>query len=167
MTYSFDDIAEVMGRSVDAASKELGVSGSTLQQYRQGMSEKVADRLACKAGFHPSLIWPHWGQEALEKARQQDEARMVTCALDGCETTFVPSTSRQVFCAPPCRWRATVIRRRATPEGREYAAAKSREYLADPRARAYKNAQRRRHYRENRDRELARQREYDQQRRAS
>jgi hypothetical protein len=39
----------------------LGVHSKTPQNWvRRGLGELQADRMACRLGYHPSLIWPEW-----------------------------------------------------------------------------------------------------------
>jgi hypothetical protein len=57
--YPFAPLAALMGLSEHQAAMRLGISGSTEQRYRrEGMSEKVADRLAVRAHLHPFEVWP-------------------------------------------------------------------------------------------------------------
>ncbi len=43
-----------------------GLSASTIITLRhRGVDYVRADDLACRAGFHPSLIWPTWFADAL------------------------------------------------------------------------------------------------------
>lgn len=64
MTYSLDALAEKMQLSNAHAARVLGLSGTTMRRVRQvGFSADQADRFACKAGFHPLVVWPHWDLE--------------------------------------------------------------------------------------------------------
>lgn len=57
--YPFAPLAALMGMSESQACRMLGISGKTQQEYRRdGMSAKVADRMAVKARFHPYEVWP-------------------------------------------------------------------------------------------------------------
>lgn len=40
---------------------ECRVSGATVEHWAEhGLSDRQADRSACRAGVHPSAIWPGW-----------------------------------------------------------------------------------------------------------
>lgn len=70
--YPFSDLARAMHLTEPAAARELGLSGSTEQQYRRdGLSEKVADRLAVRAGLHPMNVWPAWLEDAARAERER------------------------------------------------------------------------------------------------
>lgn len=57
--YPFAPLAALMGSSEASAARRLNVSGKTEQQYRrEGLSAKVADRMAVRAGYHPYEVWP-------------------------------------------------------------------------------------------------------------
>jgi hypothetical protein len=56
---SFVDPAHQMGQP--ALAKALGLHLKQLQRYAaHGVTDIAADRLACRAGAHPALIWPEW-----------------------------------------------------------------------------------------------------------
>lgn len=64
--YPFAPLAKAMCMTEAQACRELGISGSTQQEYRSvGMSEKVADRMAVKAGLHAFDIWPEMVEHAI------------------------------------------------------------------------------------------------------
>lgn len=75
--YPFAPLAEAMQLPEPKAARELGISGSTEQEYRRdGISERVADRLAVKAGLHPFVVWPemaaaHVAEADAEKRRRR------------------------------------------------------------------------------------------------
>jgi len=95
--YPLQPLADAMGLSLAAACRALGVSGSTMQDYRhRGLTERVADRLAVRAGFHPAEVWPDWGHRV--------------CDNELCGATFLPERNGQRFCTPICR-RRTASRR--------------------------------------------------------
>lgn len=97
--YPLDALAEAMRLSVNQACKALGVSGSTMQDYRQrGLTEKVADRLAVKAGLVAYEVWP-------EMVDHHIEACSVECADEKCGERFVPEKRSQRYCSPRCRER--------------------------------------------------------------
>lgn len=57
--FPFASLAVAMGLSQGEAARLLGLSGSTWKEYRdRGMTERVADRLAVKAGLVPYEVWP-------------------------------------------------------------------------------------------------------------
>jgi len=57
--YPLSALAELERLSEHALCARLGVSGSTMQEYRQrGVTLDVAERLALKAGRHPFEVWP-------------------------------------------------------------------------------------------------------------
>lgn len=59
--YPLAPLAEAVGVDTSRLARILGLSGSTWKAYREhGMTERAADRLAVKAGFHPCEIWPDW-----------------------------------------------------------------------------------------------------------
>lgn len=42
----------------------LGISGSTITRARDHeLTWQQADTWACRAGFHPAEVWPHWYAE--------------------------------------------------------------------------------------------------------
>jgi hypothetical protein len=134
--YPFEPLAAAMRLSGHQASKTLGLSGRTQQSYRRdGMSERVADRLAVKAGLHPFEVWP-------EMVGHQIEAASVVCADESCGGPFVPERSNQRYCSPACRKRAS----------------DRRTYRSDPARRAKKRAGRRAYYAENAEYERSRER---------
>lgn len=137
--YPLEPLANTMGLSLHQTCKQLGLSGSTEKEYRaRGVTERVADRLAVKAGFSPYDIWPEMIDHIISAAEQP-------CAWHGCQTPFLPSTPQQKYCTGNCR----------------RAASQHRRYRDDPDYRARRVAARAAYYAENRDYELARQRRYD------
>lgn len=69
--FPFSDLAAVMGVSEAHACRLLGINGSVAQDYRRnGVGIRAADRLAVRAGFHPSNVWPSWFEVA-ENARRE------------------------------------------------------------------------------------------------
>lgn len=165
--YPIAPLIEAMGltSSETSAGRALGLGGSTWKEYRdRGVTERVADRLAAKAGFHPSVIWPSWYDD--ETAALSRE-----CAEPGCDETFlpIPTHPRQRFCSRACRKRSSERERQrrlyADPEFRAAKNARQRRYHEE--TRAYNNRRRSERYWANREAELARQRAYDQARRAS
>lgn len=119
--YPWAPLAALVGPGI---GKKLNVHGSTFKEYRdRGMSPRVADRLATKAGYHPAEVWPTWVADALE-----DHGR----DCKECGTRFLPAKGHQVFCDGPCRHRfhsrEANRRLRSTPEGRAANAAKAKAW---------------------------------------
>ena len=51
----------VVGSNSELLAEVLGVSRRTVQRWRkEGIPEHYADKLACRIGTHPSLIWETW-----------------------------------------------------------------------------------------------------------
>lgn len=51
----------------------LGMSRSAVQAGRtRGLSADQADRYAVRAGYHPSLVWPSWFDDAEDDARDAE-----------------------------------------------------------------------------------------------
>lgn len=47
--------------SLAALARRCGVGGSQMRLYREnGMSARVADRLAVRVGLHPAEVWSDW-----------------------------------------------------------------------------------------------------------
>lgn len=169
MRYPFADLANAMGLSENAACRALNVSGSTQQDYRsRGLSERVADRLAVKAGLHPFEVWPDMIAEANAECAE-------------CGASFVPTRKGHVYCGGNCsRRRLARIKYQSDPEHRErhlegvrvYRAESRRARLLKQRVKYEQNAdlmreKRRERYARNRDAEMARQAAYRARRRAA
>lgn len=104
----------------------------------RGVTEPIADRIACAAGWHPHEVWPEMLDDAIADLPDR------TCPE--CEQQFIPNRpSVQRFCSKLCyrrhHARETNRRRRANPVEQ----AKNRE-------------RRRRYYAENAEYERARER---------
>lgn len=104
----------------------------------EGVTERMADRLACEAGFHPWVVWPEMGEQAIEDAER-------VCANEPCGTRFTPTWPTQTYCHRQCVKNASERRRRAN----------------DPGYAARRNEARRAYYQQAGDYERARQRRYD------
>lgn len=119
-------------------------NGSEWQIRKEhGVTEYVADRIACAAGYHPHEVWPEMLDHAIADLPDRD------CAE--CGQTFIPNRpSVQRFCSPRCYRRyhskANTRRRRATPEGAELNRARRRRYYAENRE--YERERERRRYHE-------------------
>lgn len=74
--YPLAPLLDAMGMSANQACLALGLSGSTQQQYRRdGVTERVADRLAGKAGFSVYEIWPEMADDVIDAVAAADRAR--------------------------------------------------------------------------------------------
>lgn len=104
----------------------------------RGVTERIADRIACAAGWHPHEIWPEMLDHAI--ADLPDRA----CAASDCTERFVPTNGKQRYCSRNCQSRVWQRRRYATDEA----------------FRRSEIERRRRTYRQHHDYELARQRRY-------
>lgn len=77
LRYPFAVLAEAMGVSENQAVMRLGINGKAGQQYRaEGMTEKVADRMAVKAGLHPFEVWPEMAVVNMEEAERLEQERL-------------------------------------------------------------------------------------------
>lgn len=134
LLYPFAPLAEAMGLGPNAAGVALGLAGRTQQQYRRiGMTEKVADRMATRAGFHPFTIWPEMVDRAIASIEQP-------CAK--CGTPFVPARDD-----PRYRYCSTVCSKAGDRARLDAKAARERaRYHGDPVKRARRNATRRAYY---------------------
>lgn len=140
--YSFAALADAMRLTEPEAARVLGLSGSTAQGYRRdGLSEKVADRLAVRAGFHAWSVWPEMVDAVIADAG-------VPC--EECGELFTPTRKGHRFCQPACanRRRERVKKReryRTDPAYRQRQLEYQRAYRASAkRAKALEN----RRYRE-------------------
>ena len=110
--YPLEPLAEALGIERSALARRLGISGSTWKQYRdQGVTEKVADRLAVRAGLHPSEVWPEIVDEWISAS---------SGVCPECGESFVKTRSSHRFCSDSCRRR---------PAQRRYY---NRKYQTDP-----------------------------------
>lgn len=54
-------------------SARLGVANTNIYRHRKyGMAPEVADRMACRLGLHPSLLWPSWFDDAIDDLRDRE-----------------------------------------------------------------------------------------------
>ena len=140
--YPLEPLAAAMHLTIPAACRALRISGSTEQQYRRdGVTDKVADRLAIRAGFHPYEIWPDMADHQLADVSKP-------CADEKCDELYVPSTASQRFCSPTCRKRDAgrrYVRRRyrTDPEFAERRRRESRQWRAEG-GEAWRRSERRR-----------------------
>ena len=123
--YPVEPLCALMRLAPSTALVRLGVSGSTMQKYRdEGVSARVADRLAVRAGYHPAEVWPEWVDE-------QIEATKVECAAEDCAERFLPSNAKHRYCSGRCRARISSRRRTQVPEVRQRRAERRRRYYAE------------------------------------
>jgi hypothetical protein len=126
--YPLQPLADALGLALDTPglARRLNLSGTTWKEYRDlGVSERVADRLACKAGLHPYTVWPEMADAHLAELE-------TPCADPTCDQTFQKVEWRQKYCSPECRQRTNSRdhnRRRYQndPEYREAKKAASRQ----------------------------------------
>lgn len=139
--YPLGPLLALTGWTFADVNKVAPCNGS---EYRlraaEGVTERIADRLATAVGLHPHLVWPAMAEHAAEEAARAD--------AEALERKRASS-------------RRTAAKRRRRADVRAAEAAYMREYQASERAKAAARAYRRRYYEANRERELARQREYD------
>lgn len=135
--YPLGELAAAVGVTVARLGRDLGLSGKTMQEYRQrGVSAVVADRLAVRCGLDPYVVWP----ELLDHSIAAAEKRCKECGAP-----FVPRSHRDKYCCPAHQRRHTA---------REWA----RRYRSTPEGAAANREARRRYYQENADYERARER---------
>jgi hypothetical protein len=114
--YSLQPLADALGLTLDTPglARRLNLSGTTWKEYRDlGVSERVADRLACKAGLHPYTVWPEMADAHVAAVHHE-------CVE--CSERFLPRQRNQRYCSKRCKDRRTA---------REY---QRRKYAADPEA---------------------------------
>lgn len=94
-------------------------SAEVSRAYRDGLSEKRADRWAVRLGFDPYQVWPHMLDQAIEDLYRE---------CPRCGTRFVPVRRTQIGCSPACaRWLRN-RRRRARPKAQAAARAQAAAY---------------------------------------
>lgn len=92
--YPFAPLADLMGLSEIAAARALRIGTRRAEYLSVGMSEKVADHMACKAGFHPFVVWPDMVDDIIESVGR-------ACVV--CDALFVPARSPDLTCSRACR----------------------------------------------------------------
>lgn len=66
MLWPLEPLLDIIGGSRDQACKKLGLSGDSRKRCeRDGLTERRADELAIRAGFHPWEVWPAMGTLAM------------------------------------------------------------------------------------------------------
>lgn len=150
--YPLEPLFVLMRMSPNKALESLGVGGTMQRRYRaEGVTERVADRLAVKAGYLPHEVWPELTDDNIADAH-------IPCAE--CDTPFLPTNARHRYCSRNCASRHNkrkryhedpAVRARILDRKRTYnaqcadyqAAAERRRYWADPeRQRARKRNER-------------------------
>lgn len=125
--YPFQPLADAVGLSLHKTCDLLNVSGSTAQEYRKrGVTATVADRLAVRAGFHPSAVWETW---------HEDELARLSIRCEQCDELFIPKRKDARFCKTQCsrKWwaREKTRRWRQKPEVAERQRIARRAYYAE------------------------------------
>jgi hypothetical protein len=126
--------------SDDQARRTLNVSGAAWRRHHaDGLAVDQAERLATRAGRHPSEVWPTWVDDELAELGRR-------CAE--CGETFIPWRKDQRFCPAPARcrvrWHNRATKRRRYARNPERFRAARRSYYAE--CRDYEVAARRRRY---------------------
>lgn len=152
--YPFAPLAALMGCTEASAARRLNISGRTEQEYRrEGMSEKVADRMAVRAGYHPFEVWPEMAEynyiDYKDAALGRAKKRQRTVYLKDANLRSARRTTRRAY-YETC--------------GDYERAQQRRRYWADPEK---ARARRRERYARNREAEKARQAEYRARKRAT
>lgn len=147
--YPVSSLAREMGLSENAALEQLGVRGKDAQEYkRRGVTERVADRLAAKAGLPTLSVWPEMVDERVAEVER-------ICAECGVRFVAHARHPRQRYCSRLCVVRANGRSEASRAASRRYAAKRAEdpeyraaraEYLREYRRRygSRINAQRRR-----------------------
>lgn len=95
--YPLAPLLELTGWTMTQVRQVAPCGGGEYQRrLREGVTERIADRLAVAAGLHPHVVWPEMADHAIA-----DNQR----ACEECETGFLPKRSDQRFCSKECRWR--------------------------------------------------------------
>lgn len=136
--YPLEPLFAAMRATPNTACAFLGLSGTTQQQYRRdGVTERVADRLAVKAGLMAYEVWPEMIDDAIATIERD-------CARHDCTQLFVPSRADQRYCTPRCAVLTRQRRYRTDPRGAEAARRSAARYYAENGD--YVRGQRRRRY---------------------
>lgn len=123
--YPLDPLLNAMGMSHNQACYSLGLSGSTQQEYRRrGVTERVADRLAVKAGLIAYEVWPEMVDDAIASVQKR-------CERPDCARPFVPLHHRARFCTKRCKDVEGNRRRRQRPEVAQQARESAARYYAE------------------------------------
>lgn len=151
MRYDPAELAASMKIPVGTALRQLGVSAKDVRDFRsRGMTARVAERLADKAGFNPYEVWPTWNADIA--------IAPLVCKFCGKEFFPAQRQPSQVYCSAQCR---SKNRDRSKDAERERA-----RYQENEAKRARKKETNAAYYAENGDYVRARQRKADRARRA-
>lgn len=122
--YPLQPLADTLAVPVEHLARRTGVSGSTWKEYRTiGVSEKVADRLACKVGLHPYMVWPDMADDAIDDEVARSRAQRAA------------AERRRYWADTEKRERKRETRRRYYAEHGGYERARERRKPYDPVAR--------------------------------
>lgn len=110
--YPLEPFFKLTGFSLNRIREIAPCAGPEYQlRQSEGVTERIADRLASAAGFHPWEIWPEMANHVIEGMEKP-------CADERCANTFLPAKRNQMYCHPDCRqrarWRRVAARKRAT-----------------------------------------------------
>lgn len=152
--YPLAPFFELTGWSMTRVTEIAAANAEELRRRRsEGVTERIADRLAVAAGFHAFVIWPEMADHVIADTQRE-------CADEMCRAWFVPTNAKHRYCTDRCRSRASSRRRyRMSPDHAAKQRARAAAYRRDnARVKAVKDAL----YREkNRDQLRAKQRERD------
>lgn len=91
--YPMAPLLALTGMSESAFARLVWLSGTTLKNAREhGFVESAADRYACRAGFHPSQVWPDFAHDV--------------CALEDCDELFRPRRPGHIYHDQKCARKA-------------------------------------------------------------
>ena len=138
MRYPLDHFFALTGWSMTDVQREAPCNAAEWRKRRtEGVTERIADRIACAAGLHPHTVWPEMLEHALEDASK---------VCEECGASFVPppKVPYKRFCGRPCQARNAARRRyHADPVHRETVKAAARRYHREYRRRQRSREQRR------------------------
>lgn len=133
-TYPFAALLEHMAVSPRQAQVILSSSGEAMKRYTErGLTAEQADRLACRAGFHPAEVWPSWWEDAERaayqefRARKNETARRLYRASDKAEAK---REKRRQYYAEAAEYERSASRRRYWSDPERERERKRREYAA-------------------------------------
>lgn len=106
-TYPFQPLLDAIRCDDTTVKARLGLDFRQVARYHaNGLTERRADELACKARLDPYLVWPEMIDHNIEDASKE-------CAADDCAITFVPASRLQRYCSHRCNARVSARRRYA------------------------------------------------------
>ena len=85
-TYPFAALLEKAGlETTSKAVRGLSISGEAFKRYTEhGLTADQADRLACRAGFHPAEVWSEWAADPFEGRHGKPWTYRCGCRCDAC-----------------------------------------------------------------------------------